>query len=110
MELELPQLLAPDLLSNKQVNLTWSSITLGGTNCLPGMSAYTPAGLSPTIWEGVVVLKELIFKFLIWEGMVVMKELIISNFYFGWVWWSSKNWFLTSSTLGRCGGLERPDL
>ena len=29
MELELPWLLAPDLPSNKQVNLTWSSITLG---------------------------------------------------------------------------------
>ena len=29
MELELPQLLVPDLPSNKQVNLTWSSITLG---------------------------------------------------------------------------------
>ena len=35
------------------------------------------------IWEGVVVLKELILlQFLIWEGVVVLKELILS-FYVG---------------------------
>ena len=39
-----------------------------------------------------MVLKELIFKFLLWEGVVVLKELI-----------------LTVSTLGGCGGLERTD-
>ena len=43
-------------------------------------------------WEGMVVLKELIFKFLLWENMVVLKEQI-----------------LTVSTLGGCGGLETSD-
>ena len=37
-----------------------------------------------------MVLKELVFKFLLWEVVVVLKELI-----------------LTVSTLGGCGGLER---
>ena len=57
------------------------------------------------LWEGVVVLKELIFtvstlggcgglertdfeQFLLWEGVVVLKELILNSFYFGRVWWS----------------------
>ena len=42
------------------------------------------------LWEGVVVLKELILKeqFLLWEGVVVLKELILNSFYFGRVWWS----------------------
>ena len=40
------------------------------------------------LWEGVVVLKELIFKFLIWEAMVVLKELISNSVYFGRVWLS----------------------
>ena len=57
------------------------------------------------LWEGVVVLKELIFhsstlggcgglertdfeQFLLWEGVVVLKELIFHSFYFGRVWWS----------------------
>ena len=73
----------------------------------------------------MVVLKELIFKFLCWEGVVVMKELIFNSFhfgrvrwswknwffsfYFGRVWWSWKNWFLTLSPLGNCGGHERTD-
>ena len=35
MELELLQLLAPDLPSNKQVNLTWNSTTLGHQMSLP---------------------------------------------------------------------------
>ena len=36
------------------------------------------------LWEGVMVLKELIFKqFLLWEGVVVLKELILNSFYFG---------------------------
>ena len=35
MELELPQLLAPDLLSNKQVNLTGSSVTFVHKMSLP---------------------------------------------------------------------------
>ena len=58
------------------------------------------------LWEGVVVLKELVFyyfyfgrvcgglertdflPFLLWEGVVVLKELILNSFYFGRVWWS----------------------
>ena len=52
-------------------------------------------------------------QFLLWEGVVVLKELISDSFYFGRVWWSWKNWFWTVSTLegcgGRCGGLERTD-
>ena len=39
-----------------------------------------------------MVLKELIFKFVIWEGVVVLKELI-----------------LRVSIFGGCGGLERTD-
>ena len=36
-----------------------------------------------------MVLKELIFKFiLIWEDVVVLKELIFNSFYFERVWWS----------------------
>ena len=65
------------------------------TTCL-GMStctACTPPGLRGSAWEGVMVLKELIFN----------------SFYFGWVWWSWKNWFLTIPTLGGCGGLERTE-
>ena len=37
-----------------------------------------------------MILKELIFKFLLWEGVVVLKELIFNSFY-----------------LGGCGDLER---
>ena len=43
-------------------------------------------------------------QFLLWEGMMVLKELILNSFYFGTVWWSSKTWFQTVSTLGGCGG------
>ena len=39
-------------------------------------------------------------QFLLWEGVVVLKELILNSFYFGRVWWSWKNWFWTVSTLG----------
>ena len=42
------------------------------------------------LWEGVVVLKELIFKFLPLD-VVVLKEWIFKCFYFGMVWWSRKN-------------------
>ena len=38
-----------------------------------------------------------------------MKELILNCFYFGRVSWSWKNWFLTVSTFGGCGGHERTD-
>ena len=62
------------------------------------------------LWEGMVVLKELIFNsFLLQKGVVVLKELIFDTFYFGKVWWSWKNWFLIVSMLGGCGGLERTD-
>ena len=46
------------------------------------MNACTPPGLRLTTWEGVVVLKELIYKFLLWVGFVVLKELIFNSFYF----------------------------
>ena len=35
-----------------------------------------------------MVLKEMIFKFLLWKDVVVLKELIFDTFYFGKVWWS----------------------
>ena len=61
--------------------------------------------LNSVLWEGVVVLKELIFnifylgtygglertdfqQFLLWEGMVVLKELILNSLYLGRGWWS----------------------
>ena len=37
-----------------------------------------------------MVLKELIFQFLLWDGVLVSQELIFNSFYFG-----------------RCGGLEK---
>ena len=77
------------------------------------------------LWEGMVVLKELILNsFYVWEDMVVLKEFILNRFYFKRVWLSWKNWFLNSFYLGRvwlswkdwfwtvsclggCGSLER---
>ena len=41
---------------------------------------------------------------------MILKEMIFDSFYFGQVQWSLKNSFLTVSTLGRRGGLERIDL
>ena len=57
-----------------------------------------------------MILKELIFKssnfgrvcsglegtdlvrfFCLWEGVLILKKLICNSFYFGRVWWSSKN-------------------
>ena len=38
--------------------------------------------------EGVVVLKEFIFKLILGEGVVVLKELIFNNFYIRRVCWS----------------------
>ena len=35
-----------------------------------------------------MILKELIFKFILGKGVVVVKELIFNSFYFWWVWWS----------------------
>ena len=46
------------------------------------MSACTPPGLRLTNWEGVVVLIELIFQFLLWSGVEVLKKLIFNSFYF----------------------------
>ena len=40
---------------------------------------------------------------------MVLKELLLNSFCFGSVWCSSKNRFLTVSTLGGCGGLDRID-
>ena len=39
----------------------------------------------------MVVMKELIFKFLHLECVVVLKELIFNSFYVGRVWSSTKN-------------------
>ena len=41
---------------------------------------------------------------------MVFKELVFNSFHFGRMWWSLKNSFLTVSTLGVCGGLERTDI
>ena len=38
---------------------------------------------------------------------MVLKEWIFNSFYIRRLWWSSKNYFLTVSILGGCGGLER---
>ena len=80
-----------------------------------------------TLWGMWVVLKEPIiyhvsnlcgydglertdFKhFLLCVDVVVLIELILNSFYFVWMWWSWKNWFLTFFTLCGCGGLERTD-
>ena len=35
-----------------------------------------------------MVLKELLFKFLVCEGVVVLKELIFKSFFVDRVWWS----------------------
>ena len=40
------------------------------------------------LWEGLVVLKELVFTISTLGGVVVLKELILNSFYFGRVWWS----------------------
>ena len=73
-------------------NWFWTVSTLG-------VSTLGGGGLERTDFE----------QFLLWEGMVVLKELILNSFYFGRVWWSWKNSFWTVSTLGGCGGLERTD-
>ena len=40
---------------------------------------------------------------------MVLNKLIFNSFYFGRMWWSSKNLFLTVLALGGCGGLEITD-
>ena len=78
------------------------------------------------ILEGVVVLKELISNsfylgwcggperilfnsFYFWRMWWSWKKFILNSCYFRRVWWSWKNWFLTFSTFGGCGSLERTD-
>ena len=47
-------------------------------------------------------------QFPLWDGVVVLKELILNSFYFGMVWQVLKELiFLSVSTLVGCGGLER---
>ena len=46
-------------------------------------------------------------QFLLWEGVVVLKELIVYSFYFGRVWVLKE--LIFTGTLGGCGGLERTD-
>ena len=53
-------------------------------------------------------LKELFFKFILWEGVVVLKELILTVSTIGWVWFLRELNFQVY-TLGGCGGLERTD-
>ena len=55
--------------------------------------------MPPDIWGCQVnALKRSDFEqFVLWEGVVVLKELILNSFYFGRVWWSWKNWFWTVS-------------
>ena len=65
----------------KELILTIS--TLGGVVVLKETPFYQFLPM-----EGVMVLKELICKFLCWECVVVVKELIFKNLYFGQVWWS----------------------
>ena len=38
-----------------------------------------------------------------------LERINFNSFYFVRMWWSSKNCFLTVSTVGGYGGLERPD-
>ena len=63
----------PEVVTSRQTNTTLPPQTRGGVitsaACL-AMNACTPSGLRLTNWEGVVVLKELIFN----------------GFYFGQVW------------------------
>ena len=55
-----------------------------------------------------MVLKKLTFNsFYIGMDVEVLKELNFNSFYFGMVWWSSKNSFLTVSTLEGQADLER---
>ena len=85
---------------------------LGRTDCITVSTLRECGGLEITeflqflLWEGVVVLKELIVsqfvlwgrcgglertdfgQFLLWEGVVVLNELIFHSLYFGRVWWS----------------------
>ena len=56
-------------------------------------------------------LKELILQnFYFGKGVMVKKELISMMYYFGRVWWSLKNCFVTVSYLGGCGGHEITDI
>ena len=71
-------------------NWFWTVSTLGGCS-------------------GRVAFKELIWTVFIWEGVVVIIQLISKSFYFVRVWWSWKNWFWTISTFWGCDHFETTD-
>ena len=49
-----------------------------------------------------MVLQELNFsQSLLWEGVVLLKELILYSFYFGRVWWSLKELIFNSFYFGQ---------
>ena len=56
----------------------------------------------------VIVMKGLIFNifYFVWMWWS-WKNWFLNIFYFVWMWWFWKKWFLTFSTLGECGCLER---
>ena len=45
-------------------------------------------------------------QFSAWEGLVVLKGLVFNSFYFDRMWWSWNNWPFIIYTLVRCGGPE----
>ena len=54
------------------------------------------------LWEGVVVLKELILTVSTLQGCGSLERTDFNSFYFGeGVAWSRKNWILTVSTFGK---------
>ena len=78
------------------------------------------------LWEGVVVLKELILtvstlrgctgleithflRVYTLGGLTGLERTDFNTWYFGRVWWYWQKWFSTVDTLGGCGGLERTD-
>ena len=86
-------------------NWFWTFSTLGGCGCLERTDFE-----QFLLWEGVVVLKELILdSFYFGRVWWSWKKMILNSFYFGRVWLSWKNWFWTVSTLGGCACLEITD-
>ena len=46
-------------------------------------------------------------QFIFWVDVVVLERTdFLDCFFFGWMWWSWKNWFLTVYMLEGCGGLQ----
>ena len=74
MELELLQLLVPDLPSNKQVNLTWSSITLGHKMSVPGGVHLTQRSTWP---------KGLTKCYLTWSSIMLGHKMSVPG---GYIW------------------------